>query len=298
MKVLLIGNRGFIGSHCQEYLLAEGKHVIGCDVLPALRSQDVCIEKAEDVVRLIRSYRFDLIINASGSPGVGFSLEYTEKDRELNYGNVKTWLDALVQHSPKTRFVNFSSAAVYGNPDQLPILEKDPLKPLSPYGIHKKMSEELLQSYHDQHGLQTISLRVFSAFGPRLRKQLFWDIYRKSRLSPSIELSGDGTESRDFIYIDDLVYGLKLVVDKARFEGQAINFASGIEITIREAATVFLGFLGDEYKVHFNGLQKTGDPRNWLADIRSLKALGFEPRVSIEAGLKNTLDDYLHQDLI
>ena len=99
----------------------------------------------------------------------------------------------------------------------MPIKESSPIRPLSPYGFHKAMAEKLCEEYYTFFGIATCSLRIFSAFGPGLRKQLLWDIYNKSKSLNSIELFGTGNESCDYIYIDDIVRAIELVIRKSLF---------------------------------------------------------------------------------
>ena len=286
MKILIIGSKGFIGSHCVDYFSAQGNEIWEADIFPiAQRNYSQFAESNTDFNILFDKQEFDVCINSSGAANVGFSFENPTKDFELNVLNVNKLLVAIRQYNPKCRFINFSSAAVYGNPIQLPISEKAALKPLSPYGFHKLQSEYLLTEYYKFFGIHTCSLRIFSAYGSRLRKQLFWDLYKKSLHSDTIELFGSGEETRDFIYIYDLMQVVDLVIQKAKFEGDLINAASGIETTIKEAATTFYDLLDPSIKPTFSGKVKMGDPNNWRADIQTIKEMGFIPQYTIREGL-------------
>lgn len=205
----------------------------------------------------------------------------------MNVVNVQKILVAIRNYNPNCKFINFSSAAVYGNPQFLPITENSNCKPLSPYGFHKLQSELLLTEYHKFFGLNTCSLRVFSAYGPRLKKQLFWDLYQKSLQNDVISLFGTGNETRDFIYIDDLLQIMDLVIQNSTFQGSIYNVASQVETTIAEAAYLFLNEFSPQKKVVFNGEVKVGDPNNWLADMENLKNYGFKPQYDLSLGLKN-----------
>ena len=183
MNILIAGSKGFIGSHLVNHFKKENL-VIGCDIRPDKDKQDKnfnLIQSISDYEIILGEKQFDLFINASGSAGVGFSIEYPEKDYELNTSNVEAMLLAVKNHSPQTKFINFSSAAVYGNPKRLPINEIDELAPLSPYGKHKFESEKILKKYSGELSLNTCSHRIFSVYGPGLHKQLFWDIFLKAR---------------------------------------------------------------------------------------------------------------------
>ncbi len=267
--------------------------VIGCDILPEKHKENIRqIYSINDYEKIISEKQFDVFINASGSCGVGFSFEHPEKDYELNTFNVKVMLSAIKKYSPQTKFINFSSAAVYGNPKFLPISESDELAPLSPYGKHKWEAEKLLKQFADELGLRTCSVRVFSAYGPGLHKQLFWDLFMKSRDTKNIRLYGTGKESRDFIFIDDLVYAIECVIKKASMNGECINISSGVETSISDAAQIFLNVLGQPYELNFSGEIKVGDPVNWRANITQLKSLGFESRVSLQEGLTQLVKAY------
>ena len=287
MKILIIGAKGFIGSHCVDYFKTLGAQVYQADVNKIEAENSYTIERHNsDFSVLFQEHQFDICINASGSAHVGFSFENPSKDFELNVINVQKILIAIRDYNSNCKFINFSSAAVYGNPQFLPIAENSVCKPLSPYGFHKLQSELLLTEYHNFFDLNTCSLRVFSAYGPGLKKQLFWDLYQKSLHNDMISLFGTGSETRDFIYIDDLIQIIALVIQQSSFEGSIYNVATNIQTTIAEAAAVFIGALAPQKKVVFNGEVKVGDPINWLANIAALQEKGFQPQVDLQTGLK------------
>jgi dTDP-glucose 4,6-dehydratase/UDP-glucose 4-epimerase len=273
MNILVIGSNGFIGRHSVEYFSARGHSVVGAG-------------RVDDFTTLFREAEFDVCINASGSANVGMSFDNPEKDFELNVSNVHKILLSIRRHNPRCRLLNFSSASVYGNPVSLPIRESAKLSPVSPYGFHKLQSEYLLTEYHKFFGIHTCSLRVFSCYGTRLRKQLFWDLHQKTLSGKSIEIFGTGEESRDFIFIEDLLRAVEIVLEKGNFEGECINVASGIETKIKDAVRLFYAQLGGDVRYSFTGKIKIGDPNNWRADISLLSAMGFSPKISLEEGLK------------
>lgn len=287
MKILIIGSKGFIGSHCVEYFRSKGDEVFQAVIKGALVKNYYEIENQNSDFSLpFKEHQFDICINSSGSAHVGFSFENPSKDFELNVINVQKILVAIRDYNPECKFINFSSAAVYGNPQSLPISENSICKPLSPYGFHKLQSELLLTEYHKFFGLNTCSLRVFSAYGPRLKKQLFWDLYHKSLQNDVLSLFGTGIETRDFIYIDDLMQIIDLVIKNSPFQGSIYNGGSQVETSIKEAAQVFLNEFSPDKKVVFNGEIKVGDPNNWLSDMGNLENYGFKPQYNLHLGLK------------
>ena len=287
MKILIIGSKGFIGSHCVRYFESKNYEVWQADVSESLDDNFYIINRHNsDYSLLFKQHQFDVCINASGSAHVGFSFENPSKDFELNVVNVQKILVSIRDCNPECKFINFSSAAVYGNPQFLPVTENSVCKPLSPYGFHKLQSELLLTEYHKFFGLKTCSLRVFSAYGPGLKKQLFWDLYQKSLDSDVISLFGTGNETRDFIYIDDLLQIIDLVIEHSSFQGSIYNVGSNIETTIAEAAHVFSKVLSPKKEIVFNEKVKVGDPNNWLADMQILIEKGFQPQYNLHLGLK------------
>lgn len=288
MKILIVGSKGFIGSHCLAAFKAAGHTVTGADIEKDNSPNYVNVSDTSfDFNTLFKAGTFDVCINAAGSAHVAYSFQFPEKDFELNVSLVVKLLGAIKNNAPGCKLINFSSAAVYGNPLELPIKEMAETKHLSPYGTHKLLSEKLLNEYHRFFGISTCSLRVFSVYGEGLKKQLFWDIYKKTQNTSEIKLYGTGQESRDFIYIQDLISIVQLVVEKAKFNGSVYNVANGKDVSVKEAASVFLKYLGWGGKVVFSGEKKTGDPLNWKADIQKIGELGYRRRISFEAGISN-----------
>jgi len=291
MKILIIGSDGFIGSNCVAYFTKKGANIWTASLaLPTLPTHTRLEAQNTNFDVLFQQEKYDFCINASGSANVGLSFENPAKDFELNVQNVHKMLIAIRQYNPKCGFINFSSAAVYGNPKQLPVIETARVSPLSPYGFHKLQSEHLLTEYHKFFGIHTCSLRVFSAYGMGLKKQIFWDLYQKSLENQHIELFGTGKESRDFIFIDDLLQVLDLVINKSNFEGECVNVASGVETKIKEVVTTFYNLLDPAINFSFSGKVKIGDPNNWQASIQQLQQMGFEPQYTIIQGLQKYIE--------
>ncbi|MDQ0637093.1 UDP-glucose 4-epimerase [Pedobacter sp. W3I1] len=289
MKILIIGSEGFIGSHAKNFF-AKSNEVWGADIVDKKfeRYYQLHIEHS-NFDFIFESQRFDVCINASGNGSVPISINKPVFDFELNVTNTIKILDAIRVHNPDCKFINMSSAAVYGNPSALPINETVELKPLSPYGWHKLYAEQLCREYYYLYQIQTINLRLFSVYGEHLKKQLFWDIYQKSLRSNEIELFGTGNETRDFIYIKDLLNAIQNIIDKGLFNGESLNVASGVETSIKTAAEIFCSAIDSNIKIVFNSIVKPGDPLNWRADISKISSFGFKQTTTIEEGLINTV---------
>ena len=288
MKYLIIGSKGFIGQWAVKYYQDQQDiAVYGCDVVVDYEADNYFLIDASNASfeHIFRSHQFDACINCSGAASVPDSLKHPSRDYELNTHNVFKLLTAIKEHSPACKFVNLSSAAVYGNPESLPIAEAQRLAPVSPYGRHKLMAEMILSEFSDFYDIPTVSLRIFSAYGEGLTKQLFWDLHQKASGSAAISLWGTGRESRDFIHVYDLVRVIDLVIKQADFKGEAINAANGEEIYIEDAVgTYYSNF--DEKVVHgFSGQGRKGDPSNWVADISTIRGYGYEQSISFEEGM-------------
>ncbi len=159
--------------------------------------------------------------------------------------------------------------------------------PVSPYGFHKMQAEQICKEFHEFYNLKTCSLRIFSAYGEGLKKQLFWDLYKKFLDNNKVELFGTGNETRDFIYIKDIVQAINCVIENANFQGEAINIANGEELSIRYISELFNSEFGSEKTIAFNNQVKVGDPINWKADISVLTSFGYKKTIGIEQGIKN-----------
>lgn len=294
MKTLIIGAGGFIGSHMRQ-ALGVGD-VVAVDVRACGQTMDHYLDTLQpDFDTLVGDVRPDLCVNCAGAANVAASFDNPHDDFQLNAYLVQGLLEALRKRSPRTKFINLSSAAVYGNPSALPISEDSKLQPISPYGFHKQVSETLCQSYARAFGLSTISVRPFSVYGPGLRKQLFWDIFQRSWGSDTLSCGGTGRETRDFIHVADACSAILACADHAKFEGEAINIANGSEVHIEDAIKALLTAVGWEGQLVFTGEAREGDPINWRADITKLKSFGYSPKFEFKAGIEEVAQWLKHQ---
>jgi UDP-glucose 4-epimerase len=173
MKLLLIGSEGFIGRHCVQYFLNKQWEVTGCDLVDYTSASYTYFK----ISRLQPSYEpvfedatYDVCINAAGNGSVPVSIAHPLTDFEANCYDVVRVLELLRTKNPSCKYIHFSSAAVYGNPVQLPVAETDRLSPLSPYGWHKLIAEQLCQEYHRLYNLPVVILRPFSVYGTCIRR--------------------------------------------------------------------------------------------------------------------------------
>jgi UDP-glucose 4-epimerase len=296
VQILILGSEGFIGSHLVSYFSQKGWQVYGADLME-VGTQHYHYSKisrlSPEFDELLALTSFDVCINAAGSGNVPYSMTHPVSDFEANSLDTLRILDGLRRHQPQCRYLHISSAAVFGNPQQLPVRENDRKEPMSPYGWHKLISEKICREYTQVYKLHTVIVRPFSVFGPRLKKQLIWDLSQKiKRATPGaiVELWGTGSESRDFIYITSLAEAFYCIINKALFEAEEYNIASGEETSIKTAAELVVEQFNKPVRLQFNQQVRAGDPQNWKADISRLKALGFSNTVSFEQGIKQTVE--------
>jgi UDP-glucose 4-epimerase len=296
MKILVIGSQGFIGSNISTHLEFKGCEVFSCDFLDIRNQQNYFRINPfnSDYLEIFENHQFDLVINCAGSANVGASMENPFFDYDLNVNVVSKILGTIYKINKKTKFINISSAAVYGNPIDLPIRTEyaDNAIPISPYGVHKRIAEVLLKSYFDSFNIPTCSLRVFSAYGNGQKKLLMWDLFQKFQNdeSDTIELFGTGNETRDFIHIEDILQQIELVIKYAPFNGESINIANGEAIKISEIAAIFQNHLNSNKSIKFNNIVREGDPLYWCADIEILKCWGYRQTLMLNEGIKQYID--------
>jgi dTDP-glucose 4,6-dehydratase/UDP-glucose 4-epimerase len=290
MNILIIGSKGFIGKYAYQYFLSCGGYECwGCDVVVDYVDPHYMLIDAlnGDFNEVFEQQAFDVCINCSGAASVPDSLIHPLRDFTSNVVVVGKILEAIRRHAPSCRFINLSSAAVYGNPASLPVVETAALCPISPYGFHKLYAENMCEEFYRFYNIQSCSVRIFSAYGNGLKKQLFWDVAQQLKSDKIVILHGTGDESRDFIHVSDIIQALELILTKGSFNADHYNIANGEEITVRESTQKLQAFFGYGNRIEFAGDHRKGDPLHWRANISKLKALGYEQRVSIDEGLKN-----------
>jgi nucleoside-diphosphate-sugar epimerase len=295
LRILILGSEGFIGGHCVAHFTSGNHDVAGADLFEQ-PSRDYSYQKisrlSSELDELLERQAFDAIINAAGSGNVPYSMTHPVLDFEANCLDTVRLLDGIRRHQPKCKYLHLSSAAVYGNPSRLPIAEEDETLPLSPYGWHKLMAEQLCKEYSNLFGLRTAIARPFSVYGPGLKKQMFWDLYQKTKSGGPIELIGTGKESRDYIHVLDLVHAFENILEKSAMNADVYNIASGEEFTIEKVVRIYFDALNIKNGYAFNGQVRKGDPLNWRADVGRLTALGFSCEIELKQGLLE-LGDWL-----
>ena len=302
--VLVTGGAGFIGSHLVARLEELGAGVTVVDDLRTgnLANIGQCVDRLELVQddisngglhSLVATRDYDVAFHLAANPYVPPSIEQPWYDFQVNLVGTLRLLETLRQHAQPPRLILASSAAVYGDIDAPAIREDHPTVPISPYGVSKLAAERYAAVYARLYGLRTASLRFFSVYGPRQRKQVVYDLLRKlSRRPAELEVLGDGTQTRDFNYVSDVVDAALRVAARGPLVGEAYNVASGRACTIHELLGILSDLTGSRPRIKWSGAVRPGDPQRWLADVSRLRALGWEPAVSLREGLVCTLEWY------
>jgi UDP-glucose 4-epimerase len=291
-SVLVTGASGFLGGYVIREMQRSGWSVIATGSGSAENSRVPAGVRYESLLlpdtrlrHLVREVRPDACIHCAGRASVMDSMRDPAADFRAGVVLTAELLDVLREEAPGCSVVYLSSAAVYGEPDALPITEDSDTHPLSPYGFHKRMGELLMEEAARVYGLRTCSVRIFSAYGPGLRRQILWEICSQYLAKGTVRLQGTGKESRDFIHAADVARAVRMLVESADGRGEVYNLASGEEVTIADLVREIGTHFPKAPAAEFAGVQRAGDPQNWQADVSRIQSLGFRPEVGLSTGL-------------
>lgn len=299
--VVVTGGAGFIGSHVVERLIAEQANVTVLDNGTTgdpenLRSVEGDYDFVDgdvldaDVLGPVIA-QADAIFHFAASAYVPPSVDDPEMDLMQNCVAVLRILEAARRSGRSPRVVIMSSAAVYGDPVHLPVAEDDPLVPISPYGVSKLAAERYAEVYASLHGLPTASLRLFSAYGPRQKKQIVYDFFVKLTTDPaSMQIIGDGGQRRDMVFVDDVASAAMAVAERGPMRGEVYNVASGVDVSTLELARELARVYGKDPEFTFTGAVRPGDAQRWSADTTRLRALNWTPGTDLSSGLARTAE--------
>lgn len=301
-RVFITGGHGFIGRHLGRRLAAEG-HVVaglGHGVWPAVEAAEWGISDwlngALDGANLrVLQQRFgtpERIFHLAGGSSVGVAIANPREDFLRTVASTAELLEWMRTEATDAALVAISSAAVYGSGRTGRLAEDLPLAPFSPYGHHKAMMESLCRSYCDSFGLKVAIARLFSVFGPELRKQLLWDLC--SRLAAGerrLMLGGSGGELRDWTEVRDVASALARIVECASAAMPVVNLGTGTGTPVRDVAAAVTAAWNPQTpaEIVFSGVSRPGDPFSLIADPTRLEALGCR----FETGFATGIRDYV-----
>src|SRR5438874_4423775 len=289
MRYLVTGSAGFIGSHLAEALQGLGHDVVGLDCFtdyydPALKEQNACdldvrrVDLAEDELDFAG---FDGVFHLAGQPGVRSFGDVFPLYLRRNVLASQRVFEAAARDGVRVVFA--SSSSVYGATERYPTPEETQPHPLSPYGISKVACEHLADAYRREFGLECVVLRYFNAFGPRQRPDMaFTRIATALATGGRFELFGDGSQSRSWTYVTDVVDATI-----SALEGHGTyNVGGALEASMNESIALFERLSGHTLYVQHHPNPVPGDQRRTKADTTRIRSeLGWEPRVSLEEGV-------------
>jgi UDP-glucose 4-epimerase len=291
--VLVTGGAGFVGSHLVDALVEENDVRVLDDFSTGSRSNlpDEATMIEGDVrdadARRRATDGVDLIFHEAAVVSVERSVEAPGRSNEVNLDATLGLLERAREQD--ARFVLASSSAIYGPPTAVPIAEDEPKEPMSPYATQKLAADHYARQYHDLYGLETVALRYFNIYGPRQRAGDYSGVISaflgQAREGEPITVEGDGEQTRDFVHVSDVVRA-NLLAATTDAVGEAFNVGTGTSVTIAELAREIRSLVdSDSDVVHVD--PRPGDVEHSCADIsRSKRRLGYEPTVSLRAGLE------------
>lgn len=302
---LVTGGAGFIGSHLTEELRRRGEQVRVADSLITGKRANLAHVQGVDFVegdladlafakRAVQG--IDYVLHQAAIPSVPRSVE---DPITSNRANIDATLSVLVaaRDAGVKRVVYAGSSSAYGNTPTLPKREDMAPNPLSPYALQKLVGEQYMQIFTALYGLETVTIRYFNVFGPRQDPSSPYSgvisVFAKALLeNKAPTIYGDGEQTRDFTYVANVVDGVLRAVKAPGASGQVINVATGTRISLNRLFHVMRDLTGSRVEVQYGPLRH-GDVKDSLADIAKARTLlGYEPTVSFEDGLRQTIDWY------
>jgi len=290
--ILVTGANGFIGRHVSRAAALQGDLVIGLGLgewteetwrrwgLSAWNEFEVTVANL-----VSHAGTPDVVIHCAGGASVGFSLDSPAQDFSSTVGTTLEVLEYLRTCAPEAALVYPSSGAVYGRAVSLPISEETPLAPISPYGVHKRIAEDLCRSYGQSFGIRVAIVRIFSAYGMELHKQLLWDACRKAMVGDS-SFGGTGRETRDWVHVEDVARLLLTAADHADTSGTTVNCATGQDVAVESILAVLFEALGTSLRPQFSGSARLGDPERVAGDPSRARAWGWAPKRPWQDGVR------------
>jgi UDP-glucose 4-epimerase len=303
MRALVTGCAGFIGSHLTDSLLTDGHEVVGVDCFndnygraEKRRNLEHALEWDEfdfvpldlargDLASLLEEC--DTVFHLAAEPGVRSSWGPRFESYQRNNVAATQHLLEAAKLTPEKRFVYASSSSIYGQAEALPTPEETVPRPFSPYGVTKLAAEHLCDAYHGNFGVETVSLRYFSVYGPRQRPDMAFNIFCRAALEQRpLTLFGDGGQTRDFTYVGDIVAATRAAAETPGIAGNAYNVGGGSRVSVNDAIELLERYAGRSLHVERSDVVR-GDVRDTGADTtRAERDLGFSPATSFADGLR------------
>lgn len=300
MKLLVTGGAGFIGSHLTDALIENGHEVIIVDNLLMGKLENVHPKakfvlmdiRAKEIEKLFSLEKFDAIFHLAAQMDVRKSVENPVFDAEVNILGTLNLLQNAVQFNVKKIIFASTGGAVYGEQHEFPCPENHPTQPVSPYGITKLTVEKYLYFYSVEYNLRYVILRLANVYGPRQNPHgeagVVAIFTRKLLSSGQPIINGDGKQTRDYVYVGDVVEANLRALDYP--ENDTFNIGTGIETDVNRIFHLLNQLTGRNVQEQ-HGPPKPGEQKRSVIDYKKAKKLlGWEPKVHLEEGLKRTVD--------
>ena len=289
---LVTGASGFIGRHAARCLAREGWSVQGIghgqpDAVECERWGMRAFTPADVALGALTASgaKPELIVHCAGGSTVGHSIGRPHEDFARTVATTAAVLEFARTRAAGARVVFVSSAAVYGDAGSAPLREDAPLVPVSPYGVHKRIGEDLCRLYGAQFGVPAVVIRFFSVYGAGMRKQLLWDASDRMR-SGNVSFSGTGAETRDWLHVEDAASLIARAQALASRDCPTFNGGTGTGASVAEVLRVLSAALGRTDAPRFTGERRKGDPAALVADTARALAIGWRPQVSWQEGVR------------
>jgi UDP-glucose 4-epimerase len=291
---LITGAHGFLGRNVAAIFHQAGYEVYGLGIgtWSGEAPEDFGISRWHETAITLETLRTvscrpDVLVHCAGSGSVGFSLSNPLEDFQMTVDTTASVLEYLRKSAPHARMVYPSSAAVYGCRHNGLLEETFQPDPVSPYGVHKLMAEQLCLSAARNFDIDCRIVRFFSLYGPGLRKQLLWDAARRlvEAGDEAVEFFGTGQETRDWLHVRDAAT-LMLTLAEHELPPAIVNGASGDVRSVEDMLVSLRDALASDAQITFNNQVREGDPQHLQAEIHLVAELGWQPKVSSAEGLE------------
>ncbi|MEJ2272129.1 MAG: SDR family oxidoreductase [Candidatus Bathyarchaeota archaeon] len=310
-RILITGGAGFIGSHLVDRLIENGHTVRVIDNLSTGEKRNLNPHKNKESFQFIegdiRDFNLvkkcvkdvDAVLHEAALVSVTRSLEDPVLSNEINIKGSLNLLKASVDANVQ-RFIYASSCAVYGDTEILPVSEKNPSNPLSPYAVDKLAVEKYAKIFNDSFEIETVGLRYFNVYGSRQKYGPYSGVIsifiNKLLEDKAPTIFGDGEQTRDFVNVKDVIDANILALSKKDVAGKVFNISSGKAITINNILEIIKKILKKENIDPIYSESRLGDIKHSFADItKAQEILGYEPKIQIDKGLEQLIQFSLNQ---
>ena len=316
-KIFITGGAGFIGSHLVDHLCKEGKEVIVFDNLSSGKLENLkeWLKKAnfnfacEDLLKPASILKLlsecEAIFHLAANPEVRVGTADPKVHYEQNIAATFNLLEAVRRVGCVKSFIFTSSSTVYGDAEEIPTPEDyAPLKPISIYGASKLASEALITAYAHTYGFNAIIYRVANVIGPRAQHGVIYDFINKLSKNPKkLEILGDGTQRKSYLYIDDCIEAMLTGVNHLHNRVEIYNVGSEDQVNVKEIADIVCQEMGlrDVEYIYTGGVDGgrgwKGDVKVMLLSIEKIKSLGWKPKLNSRQAVKRTVKEILHEGI-